>query len=96
MGSFFYFFASKTPTLMREIPKEESKMDVLMLKLSTKFMKGIVAKRLSKKIYQKLGCKIDIQLNDVQIDTVEGDIKLHINADGKMSRAEFERLMERI
>lgn len=71
-------------------------MDVLMLKLSTKFMKGLVAKRLSKKIYQKLGCKIDIQLNDVQIDTADSDIKLHINADGKMSRAEFERLMERI
>lgn len=71
-------------------------MDELMLKLSTKFMKGLVAKRLSKKIYQKFGCKIDIKLNDVQIDTVDGDIKLHINADGKIRRAEFERLMERI
>jgi hypothetical protein len=81
---------------MRENPKEEIIMDMLMLKLSTKFMKGIVAKIISKKVYKKLGYKIDIQLNDVQVDMINGDVKLHINADAKMNKTEFDRLMESI
>lgn len=67
-----------------------------MLKLSTKFMKGMVAKIVSRKVYKKLGYKIDIQLNDIQVDMVDGDIKLHINADGKMNKTEFDRLMKTI
>lgn len=71
-------------------------MDILKLKLSTKFMKGIVAKVISKKIYKQLGYKIDIQLNDVQIDVVDGDVKFHIDVDGRMNKTEFSRLMESI
>lgn len=71
-------------------------MDMLMLKISTKFMKGIVAKIISKKAYKKFGYKIDIQLNDVQIDMTNGNVRLHIDADAKMNRTEFERLMENI
>lgn len=68
-------------------------MDMFMLKLSTKFMKGTVAKVLSKSIYKKLGYKIDIQLNDIRIDNVDGDVKFHIDVDGKMNKTEFNRLM---
>ena len=71
-------------------------MDILMIKLSTKFMKGMVAKIIARKVYKKFGYKIDIQLNDVQIDMINGDIKLHIDADGKMNKTEFSRLMEQI
>ena len=71
-------------------------MDMLMLKLSTKFMKGIVAKIISRKIYKKLGYKIDIQFNDVKIDIVNGEVKLHIDVDGKMNKTEFNRFMEMI
>jgi hypothetical protein len=71
-------------------------MDMLMLKLSTKFMKGIVAKIISKKVYKKLGYKIDIQLNDIQVDTINGDVRLHVDVDTKMGRTEFERLMEEL
>ena len=71
-------------------------MDMLMIKLSTKFMKGMVAKIIARKVYKKFGYKIDIQLNDVQIDMINGDIKFHIDADGKMNKTEFDRLMEMI
>ena len=67
-----------------------------MIKLSTKFMKGMVAKIIARKVYKKFGYKIDIQLNDVQIDMINGDIKLHIDVDGKMNKTEFDRLMEMI
>ena len=71
-------------------------MDMLMLKLSTKFMKGILSKIVSRKVYKKLGYKIDIQLNDMQVDMINGDVKLHIDADAKMNKTEFDRLMETI
>lgn len=69
-------------------------MDMFMLKLSTKFMKGTVAKIVSKSIHKKLGYKIYIQLNDVRIDNVDDDVKFHIDVDGKMNKTEFNRLME--
>ena len=71
-------------------------MDLLKIKLSTKFMKGLVAKIISKRIYKQLGYKIDIQLNDVQIDVVDGDVQIHLDVDGKMNKTEFSRIMERI
>lgn len=71
-------------------------MDMFMLKLSTKFMKGTVAKMLSKMIHKKLGYKIDIMLNDVRIDNVDGDVKIHINVDGTMNETEFNKLMKNL
>ena len=71
-------------------------MDLLKIKLSTKFMKGLVAKIISKRIYKQLGYKVDIQLNDVQIDVVDGDVQIHLDVDGKMNKTEFSRIMERI
>lgn len=69
-------------------------MDYLKLKISTKFMKGYVAKVVSKKIYEKLGCKVDIQFNNIEIDTVDGNVVIHIDVDGKVNRTEFERVLE--
>lgn len=72
-------------------------MDFLKFKLaSSKLMKGIVTKMMEKKIYEKLGYKIDIQLNDIQIDIVDSEIKAHLDVDAKMNKTEFNRLMENI
>ena len=71
-------------------------MDILKLKLSTKFMKGFVAKVISKKIYQKLGCKVDLSFRDIEVDTIDGNVKIHIDVDGTVSKTEFERLIEKM
>lgn len=71
-------------------------LDMLKLKVSTKFMKGFVAKVVSKKLYEKLGCKIDINFEDISVDTVCGDVVIHVNADAKINRTEFERLLEKM
>ena len=47
-------------------------MDEMKIKLSTNFMRGLVSKLISKTIYKKLGYKIDIQLNDLDISTNNG------------------------
>ena len=71
-------------------------LDMLKIKVSTKFMKGFVAKAVSKKLYEKLGCKIDIKFEDISVDTINGDVVIHVNADAKINRTEFERLLETI
>ena len=46
---------------MRKPREETIMMDLLKLKISTKFMKGLVAKFISRKIYKQFGYKVDIK-----------------------------------
>ena len=56
-------------------------MDEMKIKLSTKFMKGIVAKIASKVIAKKIGIKPDIQLNEITIEKKGDKIHLYLNVD---------------
>lgn len=71
-------------------------MDLFKLKVSSKFMKGFVAKTVSHKIYKKLGYKTDILFNEISVDTVDNDVVIHINGDLRINRTELERLLETI
>ena len=71
-------------------------MDVLKLNLSTKFMKGIVTKLISKAIYKKLGYKIDILLNEIQIENKDGKVYLHVDADAEIESTEFVKIVKSI
>lgn len=62
------------------------------LKISSKFMRGIVSRVVSKLLYKKLGYKIDIQLNDLQIQVVNGTANVHINADAQMNESELKKV----
>ena len=69
-------------------------MDELKLKLSTNFMKGIVAKLLSKLLFKKLGCKINIQLNEINIRSEGGNIYIHADVDTEMDRENLSKLVK--
>ena len=71
-------------------------MDELTLRLHTKFMRGIVTKILSKLIASKIGCKMDIQLNAIEVTTEEGKVRLHANVDACMTNDEFTKLLKSI
>lgn len=64
-------------------------MDEMKLKLSTKFMRNIAAKLISKVIFNKLGVKTTIKLNEIEIKDVDGRVFLHINADAEFNDREF-------
>ncbi len=57
--------------------------------LSNDFVGGAVAKLLSKFIQRKTGYKINIQLNDLNVEVVDGKAHLHINADAEMDDNEL-------
>ena len=81
---------------MRNQRKVEMEMDELKLKLSTRFMRGMVAKLVAKTISKKLGYDIDILLNEIEIKTEDGKVKLHLNIDAQMDNEEFKKVVTSI
>lgn len=76
--------------------KDELIMDELKMKLSTKFMRGIVSKLIAKAISKKLGYKVDIQLNDLDISVIDGDANINANVEVKINNEEFMKIMKSI
>ena len=71
-------------------------MDELRMRLSTKFMKNIVSKIISKSIYKKTGYKVNVQLNKIDIEMVDGKIFLHADVDGEIENEEFMKIIKSI
>lgn len=64
-------------------------MDEMKIKLSTRFMRGIVAKIAAKVISKKLGFKPSIQLHEISVEKIGNKIHLHINADAQISERDL-------
>lgn len=71
-------------------------MDVLKLKLSTKFMRGMVASLISKALNKKLGYNIDILLNEIEVKNENGKIRIHVDADAEVENGEFVKILKSI
>ena len=71
-------------------------MDVLKLKLSTKFMKGMIANLISKTLFKKLGYNVDILLNEIEVKNENGKISLHIDADAEVGNDDFVKILKSI
>ena len=69
-------------------------MDELKLKLQTKLMRGIVAKLLSKMMYTKLGCKVDISLNEIDVSVTNGMAHIHANLDGSVRQEDLMNIVK--
>lgn len=64
-------------------------MDEMKIKLSTKFMRGLVAKLIRKVVYQKTGYNIDILLNEIGVQVVNGRARIHADVDVEIDEKEF-------
>lgn len=71
-------------------------MDEMKLKLSTKFMRNIVAKVIAKAIYKKTGCRVDIQLNDLDISVTNGEAHISTNVEAKINSDELNKLISEL
>lgn len=71
-------------------------MDELKLKLSTRLMRGMVAKLVSKAIYKKTGYNFDVQFNEIDIKTEDGKIRIHANVDADITNEEFVKIIKSI
>lgn len=71
-------------------------MDEMKIKLRTKFMRNIVSKLVAKSIYKKYGCKINIQLNELEINSIDGETYILVGAEGKVESDEFKKLLKTV
>lgn len=71
-------------------------VDEMRVKLSTNFMRNIVSKLISKAIYKKFGCKVNIQLNDLDVWVVDGDTTVKLNVEARLKNDEFNKIMKSI
>ena len=71
-------------------------MDELKLNLSSKFMRGIITKLISKAVYKKTGYKIGIELNNINVEVINGRAHIHINADAEIDNDELMKIVRTI
>lgn len=71
-------------------------MDEMRIKLCSKFMRGIASKLISKAIYKKTGCKVNIQINDLDIWNIDGETTATLNVRAKMKSDEFNKIINKI
>lgn len=65
-------------------------MDEMKINLSTKLMRGLIAKLLKKVIRDKTGYSIDILLNQIAISHTEsGKIDVHVDMNAEIDEKEF-------
>ena len=69
-------------------------MDELKLILSTRFMKGLVAKMIAKAIKKKTGYDITIQLNEIVVGNVDGKVCVHANVDAEIETEDFVQIVK--
>lgn len=71
-------------------------MDEMKVKLSTRFMRNMVSKLISKMIHKKCGYKIDIQLKDLDINVINGETSINTNVEVKLNSSEFTKIIKNI
>ena len=71
-------------------------MDEMKLKLTTKFMRGIVSKLIERSIYKKYGYRVNVQLNDLDINIIDGETTINTNVEAKISSEEFKKMMTKL
>lgn len=66
------------------------------MNIGSVFMKKLIAKVIGRVIRKKLGCDVDICLNEV-IVTFDGEkAHVHLNADADMSKEELTKIIKKV
>lgn len=66
----------------------------MKLKLSTKLMRGFVSKLIARMVYKKYGYKINIQLNELDINVIDGEANIAANVEVKLDNQEFMKIIK--
>ena len=71
-------------------------MDELKLNLSSKFMREIVTKLMAKAIYKKTGYKIEVELNSINVEVINGKAHIHADVDAEIDNEELMKIVKTI
>lgn len=71
-------------------------VDEMKLKVSTMFMRSFVAKLIKDFIRKKYGCNVDIQLNRLNVEIVDGKARLHTDIEASTDNDELIDILKNI
>lgn len=65
------------------------------MKITSKFLTGVISKLLERILKQKLGYRIDIRLNAVRVTLGEdGKLHAHLDAECEMDKSELAKILK--
>ena len=68
-------------------------MDEMLVNLGSNFMRNAVSKLLSMWIRKKYGCKVDIQIDELYINMINGETTISTKVEAKLESKEFTKLL---
>lgn len=63
------------------------------MKISSKFMRNLVAKLVKKTIKKKVGYDVDIQLNELTVTVTDGTAHVHLSVDAELNKDELTKIL---
>lgn len=64
------------------------------MKIVSGFSRGLVSKIVQGLLCKKLGCKMELKLNEFTATVTDGKIHLHLDIDADMDKAELTKLLK--
>lgn len=71
-------------------------MDKIEVSLTSKFMKGIVSKLISKFLLHQFGYKIGVQIDDLDVMSIDGETTIRTNIEVKLGNDELKEMLRSI
>ena len=66
------------------------------LKINSKFMRSIVSKLIEVVIKKRIGYKVKVDLNDLNVTVIDGQAHIHLSGDADMDKADLTKLVKSI
>ena len=66
------------------------------LKITSKFMRTMISKLIKMALYKKFGCKIDIQINELNAVSIDGKTHVHLDIDADLEKDELIKILKNI
>ena len=64
------------------------------LKIKSSFMRNIVSQLINKVLYEKIGYRIKVSVNDLDISVIDGKASIHIDADTNFDINDFKKFVK--
>lgn len=71
-------------------------MDEMKFKLGSKFLKEFIANIVTTMIYKKLGYDINVALNEIDVEMIDGKVRIHANIDAELDKSEFYKIVKSV
>lgn len=66
------------------------------VRIVSKFTRSVISKLVKMTLHKKLGYKVDIQLNEVNVTVTDGKTHVHLDVDAELDKDELIKILKNI